>query len=275
MFRKSNYVTALGSLFVLLMLAGAAFAIEAPSAEFLRAALVDQLQGASIEVSYDYGFDGKPETVTRFRYLRTQQIQYLSATMEGQPAFAWFDRTARTLRLCGMDQGVRKGLITDSKRSTPLSLASIPDPVLYNLPAGELIDLIGGGTVSPNRENIDGHECWRVDIVPGNKSYKTHTYTVWIDPNVGFCPRLIEERRECVVFLRVSFSDYTNIGSRTWFPMQIRWVTKTPGAEDSVSVARALTARVIPESASQMLDTSFPSGTEVQDRILDAEYVVP
>lgn len=68
MFRKSNYVTALGSLFVLLMLAGAAFAIEAPSAEFLHAALVDQLQGASIEVSYDYGFDGKPETVTRFRY---------------------------------------------------------------------------------------------------------------------------------------------------------------------------------------------------------------
>lgn len=160
-----------------------------------------------------------------------------------------------------MDQGVRKGLITDSKRSTPLSFASVPDPVLYNLPAGELIDLIGGGTVSPNRENIDGHECWRVDIVPGNESYKTHTYTVWIDPNVGFCPRLIEERREGVVFLRVSFSDYTNIGSRTWFPMHIRWVTKTPSAEDSVSVAKALTARVVPESASQMLDTSFPSGT--------------
>lgn len=279
MTRKATYSLVsliLGTLGLFFALQACRSASEAPTSEFLSAALASQLESASIDVTYDYNLDGDLATVAHSRYFRTPKIQYISKTHENGLDFAWFDRAARVLRLSGDDRGVKKGLVSNTKSKTGLALATLPDPILYNLPAGELRDLIGKGTVSDKMETIDGQACWRVDIVVTEKPYGGDHYILWVDPDVGFCPRRIEAHwPNDTVCIAASFSNYSDIGSQVWFPMNIKWTIAHPGEADSVGVATVLSAKIVPESSALQLDTSFTSGTEVNDQILDATYTVP
>ena len=101
-------------------------------------------------------------------------------------------------------------------------------------------------------------------------------YVVWVDPDIGFCPRRIEAHwPDDTAIITASLSSYVDIGGNVWFPKSVKWVIAHPGQADSVGVATVLSARVVPEATALTLDTSFPSGTAVEDKVLGAEYIVP
>lgn len=252
------------------------FATEPPTCEFLSAALSSQLEAGSIDLVYDYSHDGKLAGVTHCRYVRSPRIQYFAQGDERVPSFAWFDKISGTFRLLSNDKGILSALVSDSKSNSILSRASVPDPILYNFAAGDLLSVMNTGTVNKNMEVVDGHDCWRVDIVVNDKPAAGDRYAIWLDPDLGFSARRIEAHwPNDIACITTKLYDYSKVDERVWIPMTMKWVISHPGEADSTSTVVIKNAKIVPELTVSDLDTSFPSGTEVNDKILDAEYVIP
>jgi len=256
----------------------ATFAADAPSPEFISLALREQLTRSPVEIAYIHTASGEPETVARFRYARSRQVQFLEGKPEDsnddRASRIWFDADAGSSKSLYTDEnGTVKGRIDLGRRNTQLAFADLPDPVLYNFPAGTLMDLARSGSVSTERETINGHLCWRVEISP--TSLQHHRYVAWLDSEVGFCPRRVEtyaDAGRCIVAL---FSSYVNLGKDVWYPTAAQWVHSKD--QEVLSSASSLVTEyaLVPESRLCALDFAFPSGTEVDNLILDAVYVAP
>jgi len=266
---------------MIMLMPVSSFPSDPPSSEFISAALRSQLLASPIEISFSHSVTTIPDRVAYFRYIRVENEQLLEGKdpdNDARVSRIWFDKDKKLAKYFYPDDesDTLRGIIDSKKGNTLLAFADLPDPIRYNFPAGELIDLIGLGVVSETMEVIDGKDCWRVQIIPpANPGVDDDKYIVWLDPSIGFCPRRIEAQVTSERTNVAKLTDYQSLGSGIWYPMTVQWDLINNGEVSSSTNVKVNKADLVVESDLPNLEVKFPSGTEVEDLIHNATYVEP
>lgn len=257
---------------------------DAPSPEFLAQALVNQDEscGRSLDLTYTIGYTDEP-VPARCRYVRTPQRSFLSMADEKRTKRISLDAGTKISRQLTIHADGKEATgVIDDKFAADLGNREFPDVVRFPLDVSTLTALVRRGTVSPERQDIDGKACWLVET-PSNYT-KDQTLGMWLDPDIGFCPRRVEMRGPREIDLEtIDFQEYKELGNGVYSPMEIhiRFANKvkTTGMppvgsmlECVMRVSKAQIDQPIPDSE---LAVDFPSGTLVYDKVKDMKYTQP
>jgi hypothetical protein len=210
-----------------------------------------QLQSVpDIEVAFQYG--SMP-----MKYVRIRGMLYA----ERPDSKASFDRDKKESRWLNSR---KEGELSDQ---LPLLLDSqaIMETGLYSLPDGYLFEIVARGKVTEE----DG--LFKV-ITPGVKT--PVTYTVYLDPEMGYNPSTLEVARlDGASVTTAEFSDYKEVAKGVWFPYQIRHLYVERG-ETLLDVTAAVTSLNTDKHPSKdELKVKFPQGAIVRKG--SAVYRVP
>lgn len=269
----------LGSLVIVLLLAictviaYAGSQAEPPSAQFIAAALRAQEAGCgrSLDVTYSTTFGPararKTETV---HYIRTpDKLMVETAPTTTRKSKVVYDRnTSQSDKLLadkvassdGIARTAYAGRIGDIS-GTIFQNQDFVETALYHIQEGPLCDVIGRGTVQETREQIDGCQCWRIEV-PSTRT-AISKYVVWVDPDVGFCPRQIQILWKDTAPQVVRFEDYREVSSGVWFPMRQTVDLPTPDM-GLVSVENSVTdVKVDSAVEPERLSVKYPRGTRM------------
>lgn len=262
-----------------------------PTAEFIAAAMKNQAL-ANIEVKYSSGSGHY-----KYHYIRTpdalsmtQTYSHKSDVMRSSYDFA----AKETKVLESKGDGMRAGTVQTPWLGDPFVGQDLLDPVMFVLPWGAggprpLYEWIASGVVLSEQEEIDGHLCWRVDMIQPRSHVER--YSIWVDPDVGFSPRRIEivstdEGKGPTV---IDFKEYRELVPGIWYPMKnvnefstvllpegtnsltLYVEGESPSITDTAPITwtRETTTRTASEAsagksfAKSSLLVEFPSGTQV------------
>lgn len=274
----------------------AGYAEDAPSIEFIAASLLnqDQASAPSLECKFTIVVkkNGEEATVkTRSDYVRTPDVCFMKREdCEGLASdeSTWvtkrlteiaYDRKAQEHRILekyfgGIGPEYPNGRIR-AGRPPAMRNVSLPDPVIY-IPVfsdTDIRSLIEKGKVD-GKEEINGHMCWKVSVIDVNTSGVATNRFLWLDPDVGFCPRRIDAYADETLLSSAVFDDYREVASGLWFPYRLESTSDRSEVrlEHVCRVEWLKVGRSIPKDE---LAVHFPSGTRVLDEVLDAEYIVP
>lgn len=242
--------------------------------EFIAASLRDQeaAAGASLDVKYSetVSTEGSGTTVWKWRYVRTPEaLQAEREDPRGVVERESYDRATGEWRLLQTrPDGRVGGRVRDGLRGVFLQ-QDLLETTRYPLPVGmtqkvALVDWVERGQLSEQTEDIDGHQCWRVEVTDSSLPQAVTKYVLWLDASMGFCPRRIDivwaERPPKVI----TFDDYKEIRPGFWFPGQmVLQGTTNGGAKNTVvcKVEEVTAGTAIPK---ETLIITFPSGTPIQ-----------
>lgn len=255
---------------------------SAPSVDFIVAALQNQMEsrGEGLEVSYTWAKSGQPGTQLNIRYVWTPTLKFLSLNEEApERCFASvYDSRKSEYRSFRRTSTSMVGVISSVPEEV-LSNQFTIDPIVRPLDDATLAEVVARGTVSPTPDSVEGHACWRVES--SARTHGTNRYVIWVDPAIGFAPRKIETHGsfDPVPKTRI-FSSYRELSTGTWFPMKVTATleipkTATEPAYMATFVCEVSEAIANVAVASDRVKVTFPSGTEVRDDVLGAQYTVP
>jgi len=241
-----------------------------PTAEFLCAALRYQ-ETASVRAAYVVR--DSPDAARAWEYRRTAQAVLLKDVVGG--VVASYDAETgecRTQVIDSTDKEKRAVLIATSL-SGPFCDQSLLETARYPLFAGApgtrtLREWLPQGTVSDHKEQIDGHECWRVTVPGPTRSFDA--YVIWLDPGIGFCPRRIDFTPSPAAFagkvksMEARFGDYRDLGDGVWFPARLEYESRLADGAVQLRVAEASSVGSEPAGPKADLLVPIPSGTDVQ-----------
>ncbi len=259
-----------------------AAAPDVPTPDFIAAAMKNQeiACGPSLEIKYTSQGETLANGETKSRplrfvnsYIRTPDVIILEVRTERAKEPTgwewnytnkyWFSRSSGQAReLVSVPPGVvTAGSIRNDPPPEFLMGVDNMDTVLRYVGSCLLYDAVKTGAVAEQTEEIDGSKCWRIDI-PGLASSQV-SYRVWVDPEIGFCPRRIDYLFGDNLDVRLEQRGYVNIGNGVWFPMeQITTsyrhpdkTTRTICKVDEYHVGRSLPP--------EQLTLTFPKGTTV------------
>ena len=247
-------------------------AVTVPTASFLAAALRNQetLCGPSLEVVYEATQDKVNKT--KFysgTYIRTPDVLFSDETCFKNDKAVYtvktsYDRSAgesRRYAVYSPEDPSKNHVRIQKSMEMPFNMQSFTETSRFAIYQGVLCDVIDKGTVASARESIDGHECWRVTI-PSTKPGTKDTI-VWLDEDIGFCPRQIIQGFENIAEPDViSFRDYREVKPGVWFPQQhdIGFDTKERPVSLSIRITSATAGKAY--SSDQLL-VNIPSGTRI------------
>lgn len=269
----------------------------APTADFIAAAMRHQVT-ASIEVKYSLS-DSVDYHYTRTPEARSMTLRFLNKGDEQQASYDFATRETRVLETS--KGGAVSGTILSPWLGDPFVSQDVLDPVLLVLPWGAegprpLHEWVPSGEVLSKREDVDGHSCWRIDLV--RPAERMDRYSIWVDPNVGFCPRRIEitpsgQRGPTVI----NYRDYRELAGGVWFPMkQVNEFPAVSGPEGKnavsstkggqlntpvITLGRKATTFVASEASAgktfskDSLLVQFPSGTKVRVNFSSVPVTMP
>ncbi len=276
-----------------------AAATAKPDPEFIAKALEQQDTnvGASLQAKYTVEShyrasstsDVTERSLREVRYVRTRQVLFEQVKDIGCAGCeanitARFDRASRELRrLTESSTSARKrGLIDSDATEAGFTDHPCPDPVMVRLSIGPLFKAIKQGVVADEKEEIDGHLCWRVDIPERPTGVNTATsWSVWVDPDIGFCPRRFRThfarteagKPTAVEITNKSFLDYKSLGDGVFFPM--RELVTTGDSTTTGQECRVQEVTLGQTVAPKDVEVVFPSGTQVTVTSCNATYVQP
>ena len=126
-----------------------------------------------------------------------------------------------------------------------------------------LYRLVKTGAVLEKKE-IDGHNCWAVvhDTIPD-----VQRCVIWVDPDIGFCPRRIDLIMKKQLRRGQTMRDYQKIGDGVWFPKEVVFeaFSKTGKPEEKYKIT-VKDAKLVPIGPKVELQVTFPPGVNVTDR---------
>jgi RNA polymerase sigma factor (sigma-70 family) len=237
--------------------------------------------GPSLEVLYTVDIGNQPPDQPQRRYvrhyIRTPDVLWVENRTEklNPGAGGWvmrdetmysYNKRSRELREVIYDTGgapVREG-----RESNGVAPGLVPGLTQLNFVetvarylGGErpLYETVNSGIVAAELESVDGHRCWKVEIPKASDG--TH-YTIWVDPEIGFCPRRIDCMVSDRVYARISQSDYRSLSRGVWFPMRQEAVGGNPlGRTRTICyVTEAAAGRAIP---AEEVAVAFPPDTRI------------
>ena len=272
----------------------AASAQAPPTAEFLAAALQSQEAacGDSLEVNYTIAPEttkvpsgyADPKTtighpITRVHYVRTPDRQFAEevASEDGKELYSkkqTYDRATGQSRTLESNPEKSNGYGLIAMGRGLIGRPELLDPILICSFQQPLQELCAIGSVSSEMELIDGHSCYKINIAPGQGD--TESRSIWLDPSVGFCPRRIAVlRADGSPRYTTTFFDYKTTDG-VWFPWRMEIVcTDVDGSIWNTVHCQAIDLSLGKAFSKDSLAVTFPSGTEVVDRVLNLEYTVP
>jgi hypothetical protein len=189
-----------------------------PSVDQVVASMSEQIEATAIKVTFTRQSADRPVSPP-LNYYRSANVTSLRS--DQARVWSWFDRTRSIFRSQHPEQR-GPGLVGEvGTRADPaLSGAVLPDPIVYMFPDGYLYDVISSGTIAPDSEQVDGADCWRVDVT--SRTFPNHSYSVWVDPAIRYLPRKITMDRTNASYV-ATLSDYKEIGGRIWYPSHMHW----------------------------------------------------
>ncbi|MCE5199174.1 MAG: hypothetical protein ABFD54_16255 [Armatimonadota bacterium] len=286
-----RYGVLLTAFTLLILLSVAAEPSDIPTTAFLVAALKYQEQesGLSLEVNYRVDAVGEPKVGSgrsEIRYVRTPQSLFLEEsqftfTASGEWKLAntakySYDRRTRKYRTISTHarEHAKTYAQIETTSMTRFAQNTVLDPARFSLVMTPLYDRVSSGEVRPKQEMIDGHACWRIDIAPSDVGCVMVGWSVWLDPEIGYCPRRIAQtnKQDAKTTTKITtFGDYKLLAGDVWFPMEMI-ADYGDGSGLQITVQNATAGRDIPQSD---LRVDFPSGTCVTDKMLDSTYTIP
>jgi hypothetical protein len=190
---------------------------EAPSAEFISAALQAQEEAGAgkLAVSYVRSEEGGSSADRPFTFVRTPGVLCLSYGEDNHYRAAHQRQGGEQRVLYARDAG---DVGIESSGSAHAWNQDSLDPAHWALEDRSLAEAIAAAPTPPVAERVSGIDCWRVEVAPIDPSY--NEITVWLDPEVGFMPRRMEILRPGLTAVRV-FEEYEEVAPGQWFP----WVS--------------------------------------------------
>lgn len=254
---------------------GASNTVTPPTAEFIMAALRNQetLRSSSLKVVYDTtAGKGNRSSSLRVTYIQTPDILYSEDVNAGvETVKVSYDRKANSQTKLYAHPGelptgeVLRGI------GRPFTTQNFVETTRYQIHEGPLCDVIQRGKVADTQEPIDGSLCWRV-TVPSTKA-AIKDYTVWVDPEIGFCPRQVNVAWKDSAPQVISFRNYRQVSPDVWFPME--HVVEHAKQDGILRVtSRVVSAEVGMTIPREELLVTFPPKTTVWQQGAE-KYVVP
>lgn len=249
-----------GFMLILVMLAvGCIARAEQPTPQFLGAALRYQEQICPVlEVSYTWS-DPKGKSGL-FHYARTPTMFFAEQNLPAGSApgqiQAVFDRGRCEFRsLYKLGDSVSGDV--GNEPNGILATQTVMETALYYVYDGYLYEVVDKGTVS-GKENVGDDSCWRVE-----STGEFVKYVIWLDPEIGFCPRRLEIRwpKKESSLKTVEFLDYAEIAKGSWFPAKIHHVF-TEGDKTRLEMLAALQT-ISTKQTKEIPAIVFPKGIPV------------
>lgn len=251
---------------------------KAPDAAFIAAALQRQ-ESAYIDVVFTVSSKstGAPDSkevkdYLESHYIRTSDVLRITQKTNGpskETTVSSWDRAKKEQRsLTTWGNGRSQGNIYHWTLVGGLQTQSLLDPARYYLSASSdntttfLYQWIKHATVSPKMETIKGHPCWKLAV--DNPTLNYEKFEIWVDPKIGFCPRLVDTMRRGNSRCRTRFEDYVEVAPSIWLPKLQTIDLSTTKSHEAITVfvrAKDLKSGSKPGKAS--LIVNIPSGTRM------------
>lgn len=126
-------------------------------------------------------------------------------------------------------------------------------------------------TILPAQEEVDGHPCWVLEggasIAPEQLRYK-----VYLDPEIGFLPRLYEEIGTATI--RRHFKSYQEIQPGIWYPSRVGEEVWKGNRIDRRNLYVIDIVKINSGLPPETFEINFPPGTLVWDEIAGIKYTV-
>lgn len=181
---------------------------------------------------------------TSYHYIRTPQMLWMETFYDKSTMQEAYDRvTYETRSRTRMKDTGRESCIVSYSESYP----SLDGQKVLDV-ARTMRPKIAKGMVAEQMETIDGHSCWRIDLPPYEEGLAS--YSVWVDPMIGFCPRRREIRQTDQSFTITQYRDYREVSENVWIPMsaqiEAEYHTVPPGYPKPVlRVVQRVTVRQV------------------------------
>ena len=258
-----------------------------PTPEFLAAALGQQ-ESVPIDVRYRLGRDGKD--FIEVHYVRTREfLRREDRRLAGDIVIqCYYDRATEDFRSLRTGGGSKDGVgLVSLGTFLQLSQTDTLDPVLLPLPGAHsnrsadvaLRSWVRRGEVV-GTEDVDGHACWRVEAKPEVRGRSIKKHVIWLDPSVGFCPRLVKILWRTGGASVFRFEDYFEVCPGIWFPRALTCkVPPDPGDEmepggekRTLLYARLEEVKCGTAMSKEDAMVRFPSGARVRVWVSEDEY---
>ena len=99
-------------------------------------------------------------------------------------------------------------------------------------------------------------------------------HVVWVDPEIGFCPRRVETRWKAGSYLSTTFEDYREVHNGVWFPMK-QEVRVVYSDGELVSTNRVQEVHVGAAFKKEDLLVQFPTGTKITVKGTEISFEQP
>ncbi|MGC8862071.1 MAG: hypothetical protein ACP5R5_04750 [Armatimonadota bacterium] len=255
--------------------------------DFLAAALGYQ-ESVPIDVRYKLGENGKD--FMEVHYVRTSEfMRREDRELAGEVVIqSYYDRATDDFRSLKTGRGSKEGVgFVSLGTFDQLSQTDTLDPVLLPLPGARsnrsgdvaLRSWVGRGEVV-GTEDVDGHACWRVEVRPEVRGRSIKKHIIWLDPTVGFCPRLVKIVWRTGGASVFRFEDYFEVCPGIWFPRALTCkVPPDPGDEiepggekRTLLYARLEDVKCGATMSKEDATVRFPSGARVRVWVSEEEY---
>jgi hypothetical protein len=251
---------------------------EPPDVAVIGAALQQQ-ENASVDVVFrtserpvDTPNAPEAKDFIEYHYIRTPDVLWLRETFNTgskEVMESSYDRTSREHRsLTTQQDGRKQANIRHGVVVGGLQQQSLMDPVRYppgmriNPPARWLYEWIKYATVGAEMEGVNGHSCWKL-VIPDPTPH-CEKFEIWVDPDIGFCPRQVDILRKGIGRVRAQFDDYTEITPGVWFPrLQVLDLPKTQGMGATIQTNRVKELKGGGTYPKETLLVKIPSGTRL------------
>jgi len=127
--------------------------------------------------------------------------------------------------------------------------------------------------ILPQPEEIDGKKCY---VIKGTLEEAPEVgYKLWLDPDIGFMARQVEEIGSKGNVTRRHLLSFKEIKPNLWFPQRVEEEGIDNGKVVNRNVFVLISADINNETfSSNIFQITFPPGTRVADRILNSSYII-
>lgn len=253
---------------------------EEPSVDFVAAALLHQeaLAGGRLElwcsvVATETDVDEHTVSYT-YHYVRTPDLRGIVISRPDSVLRAHYSRTTGELLTMTTKVGTGATRVVRSfgDAQGPLQWGQVIDVPLYHLVGGQSLvqSIAQGGYIVSREEEVDGRLCWRIDMEFSEGPAESSS--VWLDPQNGFCPRLLVQLfRAEFGSVTTSFADYHEYDQGIWLPGVVTqtevYHNPPPGVDaERLEIVRVITvddAAVGTHVSDQWVPISIPTDATV------------
>lgn len=259
----------------------AAELLNIPQGDYFSAALNYQEQKCeqSLDVKYTVESLAEPRVSQGrkyIRYVRTPQMLFLDETVKSftesgdwellsTAKYSYNRQTREYKEIVTYAHGGNKvvGKIGNNSSFTRFQQNTVLDPIRYSLLCTPLNEMLKNGKTDSEQNVIDKNPCWRINIPPSDTGCVTVGWSIWLDSNIGCCPRKIiqtDVKTKGTTTTTTTFNNYKCLADGVWFPMEMI-ADYGDGTGIRIKVQDAIVGKNISEDD---LKINYPSGASVR-----------